>query len=139
MDPSKVHMVWVSPYKRTIRTFQLLFGGDDGRRIGAPHGGDDGKGMKVAGVNESMFGGGMGSVILTDRIREWDYGEYEGKTAEEIRALRRKKGLDQDGRSWEVYRDGCEGGEYVRVPVHCACRERRYLADVDLIVGPKKM
>lgn len=35
-------------------------------------------------------------------LQEWDYGDYEGQTADEIRALRP---------SWNIYRDGCPNGE----------------------------
>ncbi len=35
-------------------------------------------------------------------LAEWRYGEYEGLTSREIRALRA---------GWEVFRDGCPGGE----------------------------
>ena len=39
---------------------------------------------------------------VTDLLREFDYGEYEGLTSSEIRAARP---------GWEVYHDGCPGGE----------------------------
>lgn len=35
-------------------------------------------------------------------LAEWDYGQYEGKTSDEIRK-------HQPG--WSCYRDGCPGGE----------------------------
>ena len=44
------------------------------------------------------FGGGEVCVDL----REWDYGEYEGRTTDEIRA-------DRPG--WSLWRDGVPGGE----------------------------
>jgi broad specificity phosphatase PhoE len=37
-----------------------------------------------------------------DDLREWDYGEYEGKTRREVR-------VERPG--WTVWRDGCPGGE----------------------------
>jgi probable phosphoglycerate mutase len=37
-------------------------------------------------------------------LLEWDYGEYEGRTSAEIR-------LDRPG--WDLFRDGCPGGESV--------------------------
>ena len=37
-------------------------------------------------------------------LAEWDYGEYEGRTSRDIR---------QDRPGWNVFRDGCPGGESV--------------------------
>ncbi|KAK1093237.1 hypothetical protein LTR48_002715 [Friedmanniomyces endolithicus] len=37
-------------------------------------------------------------------------GEYEGLKPAEIRAKRKAQGLDKD-QEWEIWRDGCEGGE----------------------------
>jgi broad specificity phosphatase PhoE len=39
---------------------------------------------------------------ITDDLREWDYGEYEGLTTPQIRER------DPD---WSLWRDGCPGGE----------------------------
>lgn len=47
-------------------------------------------------------------VEVTEAIREWDYGEYEGLRSPEIRELRKKQ--TGDG-SWDIWRDGCPGGE----------------------------
>jgi broad specificity phosphatase PhoE len=49
-------------------------------------------------------------VSVTEDIAEWDYGDYEGLKVGEIRQKRKEKGLDE-GRDWNVWRDGCEGGE----------------------------
>lgn len=46
---------------------------------------------------------GFGPVAEIDRdLAEWDYGEYEGRRAVEIRAERP---------NWQLFRDGCPGGE----------------------------
>ena len=45
-----------------------------------------------------------GSAEIEPDLAEWDYGEYEGRTSPEIRK-------DQPG--WNVFRDGCPGGESV--------------------------
>jgi len=46
---------------------------------------------------------GYGPVArVNPNLSEWDYGDYEGRTAAEIRAERP---------SWDIYRDGCPGGE----------------------------
>ncbi|AEO61057.1 hypothetical protein MYCTH_98410 [Thermothelomyces thermophilus ATCC 42464] len=47
-------------------------------------------------------------VEVTEDIREWDYGEYEGITTPEIRQRRKEQGLNPD---WDIWRDGCPGGE----------------------------
>jgi len=43
-----------------------------------------------------------GNAQIDDGLREWNYGEYEGLTSAQIRAQRA---------NWEVFRDGCPGGE----------------------------
>ncbi len=50
-------------------------------------------------------------VTFTENITEWDYGNYEGLKYPEIRLLRKEKGLDTD-KEWNIWSDGCEGGEY---------------------------
>ncbi len=46
---------------------------------------------------------GLGHAMAIDEdLREWDYGEYEGLTTEEIHER-------QPG--WSLWRDGCPGGE----------------------------
>lgn len=48
---------------------------------------------------------GLGAqAVLDDRMMEFDYGEYEGRTTAEIRSERP---------NWDLYRDGCPGGETV--------------------------
>jgi probable phosphoglycerate mutase len=37
--------------------------------------------------------------------------DYEGRVTKDIRALRKERGLDKD-QEWDIWRDGCEGGEY---------------------------
>jgi sedoheptulose-bisphosphatase len=51
------------------------------------------------------------NVQITEDIREWDYGDYEGVTSPEIRKKREAEGIER-GR-WDIWRDGCPGGEYV--------------------------
>src|SRR5262249_49860508 len=46
---------------------------------------------------------GFGSVCEIDPdLLEWDYGEYEGRTSAQIRAI---------APDWDLFRDGCPGGE----------------------------
>ncbi len=48
---------------------------------------------------------GFGAVAEVDRdLVEWDYGQYEGRTSAEI--LRERP-------NWQLFRDGCPGGESV--------------------------
>jgi probable phosphoglycerate mutase len=78
--------VWVSPRKRAQQTFRLLF--------------RDGE-SEIADAK----------VMYTEDIAEWDYGDYEGLVVDEIIRRRKAKGLEQD-RKYNIWRDGCEGGEY---------------------------
>lgn len=108
--------VWVSPRQRATRTFQLLFGGT--QNTGGSEGGKKAGGREVAGVREGIFGGGKGSIVVTEEIREWDYGKYEGMKPAEVREMRKQRGLEKEGVKWSVWRDGCKGGEYVSI---CLC------------------
>jgi broad specificity phosphatase PhoE len=48
---------------------------------------------------------GFGGLATLDRdLVEWDYGDYEGRTLAEIH---------RDRPEWELFRDGCPGGESV--------------------------
>ena len=51
---------------------------------------------------------GFTDVELEDDLTEWDYGDYEGIKSAEVRRLRKSRGLNED---WDIWRDGCEGGE----------------------------
>lgn len=60
---------------------------------------------------------------LCEDLREWDYGEYEGRTSDEIHA-------GQPG--WDLWRDGCPGGEF---PAQVAARVDRVLDRVAAAEG----
>jgi hypothetical protein len=95
VDPSRITQVFVSPRKRATKTYELL----------------------LSGAAKGDWG-----VIYTEDIAEWDYGDYEGLKTGEIKELRKKRGLDQDT-EWVIWRDGCEGGEYVVIYLSCIpCR-----------------
>lgn len=51
-----------------------------------------------------------GRVTTTEELAEWDYGDYEGLLTGEIRARRKNQGLDKE-KAWDIWRDGCQGGE----------------------------
>ena len=52
---------------------------------------------------------------VTDLLREFNYGEYEGLTSVQIRASRP---------GWEIYHDGCPGGES---PAEVYARAQQFL------------
>ena len=56
-------------------------------------------------------------------LLEWDYGEYEGRTSAQIRAI---------APHWDLFRDGCPGGEK---PQHVAARADRVVQRVRAIHG----
>ncbi|KAI9670915.1 MAG: hypothetical protein M1817_003800 [Caeruleum heppii] len=87
IDPAKLAHVFISPRKRAHTTFEILFA-DAGQ----------------SGLEDEK------KVTTTQKLAEWDYGQYEGLMIKEIRQLRREHGLDEE-RPWDIWRDGCEGGE----------------------------
>jgi probable phosphoglycerate mutase len=67
---------------------------------------------------------GFGSVAdIDDDLVEWNYGDYEGCTTAEIRAQRP---------DWELFRDGCPGGES---PHEAAARADRVVNRVRAVPG----
>ncbi|KAF2029069.1 phosphoglycerate mutase family protein-like protein [Setomelanomma holmii] len=98
--PGNLAHIYVSPRTRAQRTLELLhlgcrdrFPWHEDKPTSGPH---------------SLDIRTNAQIQVTDSIREWDYGHYEGKTSPEIRKERKAKGLNQD---WDIWRDGCEGGE----------------------------
>lgn len=81
LDTYRLAHVFVRPRTRARRTFELL----------------------VSGAVEKQ------NVTLTEDIAEWN-GDYDGLKAEEIRDSRKTRGLDKVTK-WDIWRDGCEGGE----------------------------
>lgn len=66
---------------------------------------------------------GFDAPQVTPLLREVDYGDYEGLTSEQIRA--------KDS-AWELYRDGCPGGES---PAQIVERAEQF---IELATGLKK-
>ncbi|KAJ9206492.1 hypothetical protein DTO164E3_733 [Paecilomyces variotii] len=95
--PKKLAHVYVSPRHRAQRTLELLEIGCKERmpwlHSRKP---EDEEPIRT-----------NANVEITDAIREWDYGDYEGLTSKQIKELREKNG---DG-PWDIWRDGCPGGE----------------------------
>ncbi|KAF4264659.1 hypothetical protein KXW98_001623 [Aspergillus fumigatus] len=50
------------------------------------------------------------TIQITPSLAEWDYGEYEGLTTNQIREKRQQEGLDKEG-PWSIWEAGCPGGE----------------------------
>ena len=67
---------------------------------------------------------GFPDAIVTPLLREVDYGEYEGVTSEEIHRTRP---------GWEIYHDGCPGGES---PDQIYARAQEALRLADEAPGP---
>jgi probable phosphoglycerate mutase len=87
IDVAKLACVFVSPRIRAQTTFELLFDRSDKEALKA-----------------------AGKLKTTEKLAESVYGIYEGLKDGEIRALRKKHGLDKE-RPWDLWRDGCEEGE----------------------------
>ncbi|KPM46541.1 hypothetical protein AK830_g61 [Neonectria ditissima] len=109
VDPGRIARVFVSPRRRATKTFELL---------GIP---------PSPGAAE-----GEREVTYTEDIAEWTYGDYEGLKTGEIRALRKKRGLDQE-REWDIWMDGCEGGESTQQVTE---RLDRLISQIRKVQGP---
>ena len=67
---------------------------------------------------------GLGTLASVDRdLMEWNYGEYEGLTTDQIRQTRP---------DWSVFRDGCPGGES---PLQVSVRADRIVSRVRTVDG----
>ncbi|PSK33529.1 2,3-bisphosphoglycerate-dependent phosphoglycerate mutase [Elsinoe australis] len=92
--PKNLAHIYVSPRQRAQRTLELL---DVGCKDAYPG---------AAAPTESARST-EARVQVTEDVREWDYGDYEGVTSKEIKAQRKERGE----REWDIWRDGCPGGE----------------------------
>ena len=95
------HPSYVSPRNRAKRTLELLHIGCEDRLP-----------WERQHVPDEQQLHSNAPVEISESIREWDYGQYEGLTSVEIRRLRMKEGM---AGYWDIWRDGCPGGEYVGV------------------------
>jgi len=64
-----------------------------------------------------------GNALVEPDLVEWDYGKYEGLTRDQIIRTRP---------DWELFRDGCPGGE---APERVASRVDRVIRDIRRIEG----
>ncbi|KAK2747965.1 hypothetical protein FQN57_001556 [Myotisia sp. PD_48] len=88
IDPSNLARVFISPRKRANQTYELAFNEHDKTLL------QD-----------------TGRVSQTEKLAEWDYGLYEGLYLHEIYKLRQEHGLSREWADWNIWHDGCEGGE----------------------------
>ncbi|KAI9788854.1 MAG: hypothetical protein M1816_006518 [Peltula sp. TS41687] len=95
--PSKLAHIYVSPRKRAQRTLELL-------QLGCKE--------KLPWQQERMYDDAdvrtSAKVQITEDIREWDYGDYEGLTSAQIREGRKR---ETGNSAWDIWKDGCPGGE----------------------------
>lgn len=87
IDPAKLAHVFISPLRRAQRTFELAFDEHD----------------RDALTRDKR-------TSTTDKLIEWNFGDYEGRLPKDIRASRKERGMDMD-RKWNILKDGCENGE----------------------------
>lgn len=99
--PRNLAHVYVSPRARAQRTVELL---NLGCAEPLPWSGKHPEDHDEVGARSEA------RIEVTENVREWDYGDYEGITSATIREERKKKGEAE----WDIWRDGCPGGEYVQ-------------------------
>ncbi|KAK3215373.1 hypothetical protein GRF29_19g3052309 [Pseudopithomyces chartarum] len=110
--PGNLAHIYVSPRRRAQRTLELL---DLGCRERYPweeaeredHVGSGGAEERNAKRERADGLRTLAPIEITEAVREWDYGEYEGETSRDIQAKRRDAGLPP----WDIWSDGCPGGE----------------------------
>jgi len=107
IDPARIAHLFISPRTRARRTYELLFDSAARQEFGA-------------------------KAEVTEDIREWEYGAYEGLLTAEIRAARKTRGLDTD-RPWNIWVDGCEDGESA---AQVSARLDNIIAKIKEIQGP---
>ncbi|KAF8864950.1 phosphoglycerate mutase-like protein [Acephala macrosclerotiorum] len=107
IDPSKIAHLFISPRTRARRTYELLFDASTQKELEE-------------------------KAEITEDIREWEYGAYEGLLTAQIRATRKERGLDQE-KPWNIWESGCEEGES---PAEVTSRLDRIVTKVKEIQGP---
>lgn len=101
---------WSRARRHTGRTDVLLnpAGEDEARELGVRLAAEHFDRVFSSPLHRAMdtakLAGFGGQAEPSDALLEFDYGEYEGLTTPEIRALRP---------GWDLFRDGCPGGETV--------------------------
>ncbi|KAJ5699040.1 hypothetical protein N7462_001045 [Penicillium macrosclerotiorum] len=95
--PKNLVHVYVSPRTRAQRTLELL---EIGCRERLPW-------NEKRNLEEDEPIRTEARVQITEAVREWDYGDYEGLTSAQIRSIRAQNGEGP----WNIWTDGCPGGE----------------------------
>ncbi|KAI9843016.1 MAG: hypothetical protein M1837_006647 [Sclerophora amabilis] len=96
--PIRLAHIYVSPRQRAQRTLELLNLGCKERLPWQQ--------QRLHSDEECRT---VARVQVTEDVREWDYGDYEGLTSAQIREKRKTEG-GEDG-NWDIWKDGCPGGE----------------------------
>ena len=107
IDPSKIANLFISPRIRARRTYEILFDG-----------------FQQTELDQKSE--------ITEDIREWEYGAYEGLLTAQLREGRKRRGLDKE-RPWNIWTDGCEDGESA---AEVANRLDRIITKIKDIQGP---
>ena len=102
INPRRLSLVILSPRRRAARTWEI-FTGRGGPQL-------NGHADQLAAREKEV------NLEVTEDVREWDYGGYEGLLTKEIRERWKDSRLAQgieDEREWDIWRDGCAdaGGE----------------------------
>jgi len=98
--PRKLAHIYVSPRRRAQKTLELLY---LGCRVKLPW--QEERSHPDSDIRTEA------NVEITEDIREWDYGDYEGITSPQIRELRKKQGIGGPNGGWDIWKEGCPGGE----------------------------
>jgi len=112
IGPKKLAHIYVSPRTRAQKTLELL---GLGCREKFPW--EDCRQHSDGDIRTNA------KVQITEDIREWDYGDYEGITSHQIRELREKEGKGP----WDIWHDGCPGGES---PAEVTARVDRLISEI---------
>ncbi|KAH8664577.1 histidine phosphatase superfamily [Xylariales sp. PMI_506] len=94
--PKSIANVYVSPRLRARRTFELLNLECQGSFPWKQHG------ERTSGLSTEAH------VEITNDLQEWDYGDYEVLTNDQINQQRAERGHSE---GWDLWKDGCPGGE----------------------------
>ncbi|KAK8174410.1 histidine phosphatase superfamily [Phyllosticta citribraziliensis] len=100
--PKNLAHIYVSPRHRAQRTFELL-----NFNCGAPLPWHPHTPSAKDAADDPPPRQTHAHITVTPLIAEWDYGDYEGLTSAQIRQQRAAAGQPP----WDIWRDGCPGGE----------------------------